>query len=898
MSHLDTFKKLLPDADPLETQDWIDALESLLLHSGPERARFVLRRLLKKARLLNLGMPHLIQTPYINTISPEQEPPFPGDEAMEKRIRRMVRWNAAAMVTRGNTRYPGLGGHLSTYASAASLYEVGFNHFFRGRFAAGGSSAGGAGDHVYFQGHAAPGIYARAFLEGRLTEENLDHFRRETRRGVGLSSYPHPRLMPEFWQFPTVSMGLGPIAAIYQARFNRYLQARGIADTRDSRVWCFPGDGEMDEPEALGGLAFAGREGLDNLIFVVNCNLQRLDGPVRGNGKIIQELEGLFRGAGWNVIKVIWGREWDELLSHDFEGLLLKRMNETVDGWFQRYTVEPGAFTRRHFFGSDPRLLELVAHLSDDDIRRLRRGGHDYRKLYAAYKAAVEHRGQPTAILAHTVKGWTLGEGFEAKNVTHQMKKMSRDELRAFRDRLELPIADKDLEHEPPYYHPGPQSTEIQYMLERRRELGGPLPSRVVKRRSLAVPGIEPYQEFLAGTEQEVSSTMAFVRLFARLLREKEIGPRLVPIIPDEARTFGMDALFSSAGIYSSAGQVYEPVDHATLMKYKESTKGQILEEGITEAGSLASFIAAGTAYATHGEPMIPFYMFYSMFGLQRTGDQVWAFGDIRGQGFLLGCTAGRTTLNGEGLQHQDGQSLLLASAIPNIRAYDPCFAFEMAIIIRDGLRRMYERHEDLFYYITLYNENYPMPPMPEGVEEDLLRGLYLFRSAIKGSHKVRLLGSGPILREALRAQEILADRYDVAADVYSATSYKELRRDALAAERESRLHPDREPRVPFVTSMLQKGGGPVIAASDFVRMVPDQIARWVPADFTSLGTDGYGMSDTRAALRRHFEVDAEMIALTALERLAAAGRIERQTVARAIGELGINAGKVDPVTV
>ncbi|MEO7118874.1 MAG: pyruvate dehydrogenase (acetyl-transferring), homodimeric type, partial [Candidatus Limnocylindrales bacterium] len=717
--HYGEFKQQLPDRDPAETDDWVDSLESIAQTDGADRAQFILYRLLKRARQLNLGLPALTQTRYINTISPEQEPVFPGDEQMELRIRRMVRWNAVAMVLRANSLSPGIGGHLATYASAASLYEVGFNHFFRGK------DADGMGDQVFFQGHAAPGIYARAYLEGRLTDDQLDHFRRET-TGAGLSSYPHPRLMPDFWEFPSVSMGLSPLASIYQARFNRYLHARGIKDTSRNHVWCFVGDGETDEPESLGSLSIAAREGLDNLTFVVNCNLQRLDGPVRGNGKIIQELESVFRGAGWNVIKVIWAREWDELLAKDVDGALVHRMGEILDGDSQKYSVESGAYIREHFFGRDPRVQALVADKTDDELKALRRGGHDYKKLYAAYRAALDHKGGPTVILAQTVKGWTLGAAVEARNITHQAKKLNEQELKVFRDRLQLPIPDAALK-DAPYYHPGADAPEIQYLQERRAALGGPMPRRVVLQKPLELPGDPVYAEFMEGSgTQQASTTMAFAKLLRNLLRDKVIGKRIVPIIPDEARTFGMDPLFKEVGIYSALGQLYDPVDSALVLSYREAKDGQVLEEGITEAGSSASFQAAGTSYATHGEPMIPFYIFYSMFGFQRTGDEFWAFADARGRGFLLGATAGRTTLNGEGLQHEDGHSPLVASVIPNVRIYDPAFAYETAVVVRDGIKRMYgDAAEDVFYYLTLYNENHVMPARPaDATDEAILGGL------------------------------------------------------------------------------------------------------------------------------------------------------------------------------
>ena len=887
-----TLNQQLPDSDPAETQEWMDSLRSVIKGEGIQRARLLVRILMQRARALNLGVPELVQTPYVNTIPPEQEPPFAGDEEMEKRIRGLERWNAVVLVTRANMRYDGIGGHISTYASSASLYDVGFNHFFRGK------GNGDPGDQVFFQGHASPGIYARAFLEGRITEAQMDNFRYETGPGKGLSSYPHPRLMPQFWEFPTVSMGLGPLNAIYQARFNRYLKARGIADTENSRVWCFLGDGECDEPETLGSLFLASREKLDNLVFVVNCNLQRLDGPVRGNGKIIQELEMVFRGAGWNVIKVIWGREWDDLLRRDKDGVLLEKMNETVDGAYQKLATAKGDYIRQHFFGPDPRLGRLVGHLTDQDLQNLRRGGHDYRKLYAAYKLAVDHKEAPTVILAKTVKGWALGEGFLGKNVTHQLKKMNLDQLREFRSRLNLPITDRQLE-DAPYYHPGPDSPEIRYLHELRSSLGGPLPQRVVRSKPLSLPAPDLYDEFKlgTGTGREVSTTIAFVRLLRMLMRDKEIGRRIVPIIPDEARTFGMDSMFREFGIYSSMGQVYEPVDAGMLLSYHESKDGQILEEGITEAGSTASFTAAGTSYATHGEPVIPFYIFYSMFGFQRTGDLFWAFGDARGRGFALGATAGRTTLNGEGLQHQDGHSHVLASVIPNLCAYDPAFAFEVAVIVKDGLERMYEKEEDVFYYITLYNENIFHPQMPEGAEEGIVRGLYLFRpAATRMKRHVHLFGSGSIMSSALKAQEVLAQRFEVSADVWSVPSYQQLRNEALSADRWNRLHPEAIPRVPYVVEALRGVEGPVIAATDFMKAVPDMIRPWVTERYITLGTDGYGRSGTRETLRRFFEVDAENIAVAALHALSQDGKISSGKVAEAIRDLEIDPEKPDPL--
>jgi pyruvate dehydrogenase E1 component len=898
LSMIGGFKRQLPDIDETETREWIESLDAVIERYGRERAEFLLRRLLKRARQLDVGMPGLVRSRYINTISPEQEAPFPGDERMELRIRRIVRWNAAVMVLRANLKHAGLGGHLSSYASSASLYEVGFNHFFRGK-------DNGPGDQIYFQGHAAPGIYARAFLEGRLGKDRLEHFRREV-SGQGLSSYPHPRLMPDFWEFPTVSMGLGPLNAIYQARFNRYLHARGLADTSNCRVWAFLGDGECDEPEALGALSLAAREGLDNLVFVINCNLQRLDGPVRGNGKIIQELESNFTGAGWNVIKVIWAREWDELLAKDYEGVLVDRMNDALDGDFQKYVTETGGYIREHFFGTDDRLRDMVAHLSDDQIKRLRRGGHDYRKLYAAYAAAVAHRGRPTVILAKTVKGWTLGENAEASNVTHQMKKLSIEELKKFRDRLELEIPDAKID-DPPFFHPGKDSEEIEYMMERRRALGGCVPKRVVKKVPIEVAPRATYEEFFAGTseEQPVSTTMVFARLTAKLLRDKGMGKLVVPIIPDEARTFGMEGLFKQVGIYAPGGQKYEPVDSKFVLSYVEKANGQLLEEGITEAGSMASYTAAGSAYATHGVPTIPFYIFYSMFGFQRTMDLIWSAADQRARGFLLGGTAGRTTLNGEGLQHEDGHSLLLASAMPNVRAYDPTFAYEVALIIEDGLKRMFVDGEDCFYYVTLYNENYPQPPLAKdpGVEEGVLRGLYLFRAAAdpkgkgKGKLRMRIFGSGPMLRFALEAQTILAERHGVAADVYSATSYQLLRNECVEIERERRLDANHAPRKSWLAMQLEKSAGPIVAVSDWVKSYPDSIARFTDAPFHPLGTDGFGRSDTREALRAHFEIDTVSIVIAALSALADEGKLERSVVTKAIAESGIDPKRPDPRT-
>jgi pyruvate dehydrogenase E1 component len=888
----------LPDIDPDETREWIESFDTVVRTRGRARARYVMLRLLERAREQQVGVPGLRSTDYINTIPPEREPWFPGDEHVERRIRAYIRWNAAVMVSRANRPGLGVGGHIATYASAASLYEVGFNHFFRGK------DHGESGDQVFIQGHAAPGIYARAFLEGRLTEDQLNGFRQElSHPGGGLPSYPHPRLMPDFWEFPTVSMGLGALNAIYQARFNRYLLARELHDTSRSHVWAFLGDGEMDEPEALGAIGLAAREELDNLTFVINCNLQRLDGPVRGNGKIIQELEAFFRGAGWNVIKVIWGRDWDPLLAQDTDGVLVNKMNTTPDGQFQTYGVESGAYIREHFFGDDPRLRAMVEHLSDDELRGLSRGGHDYRKVYAAFKSAREHVGQPTVILTHTIKGWTLGPDFEARNATHQMKKLTVAELKEFRDRLYLPIPDAALEAElPPYYHPGEDSDEIQYMLERRAALGGVLPRRVVRAKPLNLPGDSVYEELRKGSgKQAVATTMAFVRLLKELMKDPEIGDRFAPIIPDEARTFGMDSLFPTAKIYSPHGQTYEAVDRNLLLSYKESEQGQILHEGISEAGAMGSVIAAGTSYATHGTHMIPVYVFYSMFGWQRTGDQMWALGDQLGRGFLLGATAGRTTLAGEGLQHNDGHSLLLASVSEACVSYDCAWAFELAYVMRDALRRMYEASpehpdgENIFYYLTVYNEPYPQPPEPASfpggpaaLEDGILRGLYLYSPAAPDGAegpRAQVLASGVAVRLALRAQELLATDWGVSADVWSATSWTGLRREALACESWNLVHPDEPPQVPYVTSVLSDAAGPVVAVSDWIKAVPDQITRWVPGTFTSLGTDGFGFSDTRPAARRFFHIDAESITAAVLWELARSGAVDAGFPAQAIAK-------------
>ncbi|MDH4069704.1 MAG: pyruvate dehydrogenase (acetyl-transferring), homodimeric type [Ignavibacteria bacterium] len=869
---------------------WIDSVE-LLLESVLEKAAdslpLLFDRLTSRLRQAGLNVPRFVTTPYLNTIPPEEEPPYPGNRDLERRIKSLVRWNAMAMVVKANRVHEGLGGHISTFASSATLFEVGFNHFFRG------GEGDRPADQVYFQGHASPGIYARAYLERRLDPSALHAFRRDL-SPEGLSSYPHPFLMPEFWQFPSVSMGLSPIMSIYQARFNRYLRARGFIKGEEPRVWCFVGDGESDEPETLGALTLASREHLDNLIWVVNCNLQRLDGPVRGNGKIIQELEAAFRGAGWNVIKVIWGGDWDSLLRSDKSGLLLKRMEEAVDGDYQKYSVEPGSYTRRHFFGKYPELLGLVNHLTDDQIRKLKRGGHDPQKVYAAFKKAVENVDSPTVILAKTVKGYGLGEAGEGRNITHQQKKLNEKELREFRERFDIPISDEEIA-DTPFYRPPAESDETKYLLKQRESLGGFLPVRTSHAPALEVPSISQLSEFLKGSDQnEVSSTMAFVRLLGKLLRDKKIGSHIVPIIPDEARTFGMDPLFREVGIYAHRGQLYEPVDRKTLLYYHETKDGQILEEGITEAGAMSSFIAAATAYSTHGTNMIPFYTYYSMFGFQRIGDLIWAAADMKAKGFLLGATAGRTTLNGEGLQHGDGHSHVLASTVPNLRTYDPAFAYEVAVIIADGMKRMYAEGEEVFYYLTLYNENYQMPPMPEGVEEGILKGLYKFRKG-SGAVKAHLLASGPIMREALRAQTILAEKYKIRADVWSATSYKLLRNEALAAERWNRLHPESKPRESYLEKVLRKEKGVFVAASDYMKIVPDQIAPWVPGGLVTLGTDGFGRSDTRAELRRFFEVDAESMVIAVLHKLSQNGTVKPAVVARAMNDLGVDPEKACP---
>ncbi|MBM3637825.1 MAG: pyruvate dehydrogenase (acetyl-transferring), homodimeric type [Actinobacteria bacterium] len=884
----------LPDIDPGETKEWLESLDAVVDTHGKTRARYLLSRLLERAQQSHVSFPATVSTPYVNTIPREHEPWFPGDDHIERRIRAYIRWNAAVMVSRANHHAEGIGGHLSTFASSASLYEIGFNHFFRGK------DDGNVGDHIYFQGHTAPGIYARSYLERRIHEDDLDHFRREIgRNGAGLSSYPHPRLMPDYWEFPTVSMGLGPITAIYQARFNRYLLNREIDDSAQSRVWCFIGDGETDEPETLGALSLAAREQLDNLVFVVNCNLQRLDGPVRGNGKIIQELEAVFRGAGWNVIKVIWGSKWDELLARDVDGVLLNKMNTTLDGEFQRYTIEDGAYIRDHFFGPDPRLREMVAHLSDDDLRLLPRGGHDYRKLYAAYRAAVENlgSGRPTAILCKTIKGWTLGSDIEGRNATHQIKKMNAAQLRRLRERLHLEneISDEAIEAEdPPYYRPPEDSVEYQYLQERRRALGGYLPRRTTRtRRPLTLPSADAFTEFDAGSgEQAVSTTMGFTRLLRNLLRDDNFGDRVVPIVPDEARTFGMDSLFREHKIYAAHGQKYEPVDHDLLLSYTESAKGRILEEGITEAGSMSSFIAAGTSYAVRGVPMVPFYIFYSMFGMQRTGDLVWQAADARTRGFLLGATAGRTTLLGEGLQHQDGHSHLLASAIPACQAYDPSFAYEVAAIIKHGINHMYgPAPEDVFYYLTLYNENMVMPARPSHVTDtDIVGGLYEWRASASGNPHASIVFSGSAFGATEQAANILRDTYTVDVNLLSATSFKALRDEAMEVERWNRLHPLDTPRTSKVQQVFSGGNTPIVAVTDFMRVIADQVSPYLARrTYLALGTDGMGRSDTRESLRRYFETDAPHVVVAVLTTLIGSHGITRDTVSKAIADFGID---------
>ncbi|MCY4175206.1 MAG: pyruvate dehydrogenase (acetyl-transferring), homodimeric type [Acidimicrobiaceae bacterium] len=895
----DHFLRQLPDIDPGETQEWLDSLDAVVASGGRERARYIVATLLDRANEQQVGLPPTTHTPYINTIPASAQPFFPGDEQIERRIRRFIRWNAAAMVIRANKTADGIGGHLSTFASSASLYEVGFNHFFRGK------DDGGVGDHIYFQGHAAPGVYARAYMEGRLSDAELDNFRMEVNKD-GLSSYPHPRLMPDFWEYPTVSMGLGPINSIYHARFNQYMHNRRIDDTSAATVWCFLGDGECDEPETLGAIALAGRSGLDNLKWVINCNLQRLDGPVRGNSKIIQELESVFRGAGWNVIKVIWGTKWDELLMRDTDGALLNKMGTTVDGEYQRYAVESGDYIREHFFGPDPRLRKLVEHLSDEELRVLPRGGHDYQKVYAAFKAATEVTGQPTVILAKTIKGWTLGEGFEGRNATHQIKKMSASQLMELRSRLHMEneIDEADLaDGAPPYFRPAPDSSEMRYMMERRRALDGAVPRRVVRdRRPVTLPADGPFIDLRKGSNgREVSTTMVFTSLLRDLMRDQHFGRRVVPIVPDEARTFGMDSLFREFRIYAPHGQLYEPVDHDLLLSYSESTDGQILEEGITECGSMASWLAAATSYANLGVPMVPFYAFYSMFGFQRVGDSIWAAADARARGFLIGATAGRTTLPGEGLQHQDGHSHVLASTVPACESYDPAFAYELGAIIDEGLRRMYPPEAadgaDVFYYITVYNENYEQPPRPDYVSDsDIISGLYQFSDGPGGRKRcATILFSGAAVNAALEAQRLLADHHDVSAELWSVTSYQRLRREAIDVERRNRLQPRSAPKAAAVTQKLQDSQGPIVAVSDYMTLVPDQIARFTPRPLHVLGTDGFGRSDTREALRRFFEVDSCSVVIAVLSALMDEGEATPEEVADAMALYGIESERDDP---
>jgi len=883
------------DPDPAETQDWIEALKGVLENEGPERAHFLLEKLVDVARRSGGYLPFSAQTAYINTIPPHMEAKSPGDHELEHRIRSIIRWNAMAMVVRANKQSSELGGHIASFASAATLYDVGFNHFFHA------PSAGHGGDLVFFQGHSSPGVYARAFLEGRITEDQLDNFRKEV-EGKGVSSYPHPWLMPDFWQFPTVSMGLGPLQAIYQARFMKYLHDRGIADTANRKVFAFMGDGEMDEPESLGAISLAARERLDNLVFVINCNLQRLDGPVRGNGKIIQELEADFRGTGWNVIKVIWGSYWDPLLAKDKSGLLLKRMEECVDGEYQTFKSKDGAYVREHFFGKYPELREMVSTMSDEDIWRLNRGGHDPHKMYAAYKAATEHKGQPTVILAKTIKGYGMGESGEGQNITHQQKKMGTVSIRAFRDRFGIPIPDDQLD-EVPLFKPAEDSAEMQYLRSRIAAMGGSVPQRRRSAGALEVPPLSAFESVLKSTEdREISTTMAFVRILGTLVRDKAIGKLIVPIVPDESRTFGMEGMFRQLGIYSSVGQLYKPEDADLLMFYKEDKKGQILQEGINEAGAMSSWIAAATAYSVHGVTMIPFFIFYSMFGFQRVGDLCWAAGDSRAKGFLLGGTAGRTTLNGEGLQHEDGHSHLMAATIPNCITYDPTFGYELAVIIQDGLRRMYANGEDIYYYITVMNENYTHPAMPAGVEPDILKGMYLFREAAVAKKdkapRVQLLGSGTILREVIAAAELLEQDFGVKADIWSATSFNELRREGIDVERWNMLHPAEPPRESHVQKCLKDRAGPVVAATDYMRNFADQIRPYVRGRYVVLGTDGFGRSDTRKNLRRFFEVDRHYVAVAALKALADEGTITIEKVAEAIDRYGIDTDKPNPTTV
>ena len=879
-------------SDAFETRDWLEALHDVRRLSGNARVRELLRELQIHAQRAGGVLPVTARTPYVNSIPPERQPAYPGDEALEGKIRSIIRWNAMAMVVAANREADGIGGHISTYASAVTLYEVGFNHFFRGP-----NHPDGA-DIIYFQGHAAPGIYARAYVEGRLTDAQIHDFRRELTPSGGLSSYPHPWLMPDFWQFPTVSMGLGPLMSIYQARFMRYLEDRGLKAPTGQRVWAFVGDGEADAPETTAAISLAGRERLDNLTWVVNCNLQRLDGPVRGNGNIVQELEGLFRGAGWNVIKVLWGRDWDPLFANDHDGLLTRRAGQVVDGEYQKYSVAGGAYIRKHFYGVDDRLLAMVADRSDDELVRMNLGGHDARKVYAAFDAAVRHRGAPTVVLARTIKGYGLGEAGEGRNVTHQQKQLNEAELLRFRDRFRIPISDEDVGRAP-LYRPPADSSEVRYLTTRRHDLGGFMPARVAGKSQISAPPADTFAEFEAGSERPASTTMAFVRMLVKLLRDPALGPSVVPIVPDEARTFGMEALFRQVGIYSRVGQLYDPVDSASLLYYKEATDGQILEEGIAEAGALSSFIAAGTSHATYGLATLPFFIYYSMFGFQRVGDLIWAAADARTRGFLLGATAGRTTLAGEGLQHQDGHSHLLFSVVPNCLAYDPAFAYEIAVILREGIRRMHDEDEDVFYYLTLGNEAYAHPRLPPGddVREGILKGMYLVRpaEAAPGQPRATLLGSGAILNEVVKAQEMLAERYGVASDVWSVTSYTELRREALDADRWNMLHPDQPPRTSYVAARLAESPEVIVAASDYMKALPDLIAKWVPGELVALGTDGFGRSDTREALRDFFEVDARFVTLATLHALAREGRVDAELVSEAIEDLNIDVEKPNP---
>ncbi len=879
------YRQQLPDRDPQETEEWIDSIASVIDIKGEERARYLLQTLIREARDRNIAIPPLTNSPYVNTIPPESEPKYPGDEILEKKIRRIIRWNAAMMVSKANKKFEGLGGHISTYASAASLYEVGFHHFFKGK-------NNGIGDFIYYQGHASPGIYSRAYLEGRLNEGHLDHFRREAFTD-GLSSYPHPRLMPEFWEFPTVSMGLGPTNAIYHARFLRYLQERGIADTSNSRVWAFLGDGECDEPETLHALHLAHREKLDNLTFVVNCNLQRLDGPVRGNGKIIQELEAIFRGSGWNVIKVLWGRDWDPLLLKDERGHLLRKMEKTVDGDYQTLAASSGDYIREKFFGPEHELKKLVEDMDDNSLTKLRRGGHDSTKLFAAYNEATKHENQPSVILAKTVKGWALGKGFQARNMTHQKKSLDKSDWEYFRDLLEIPFTDSELE-DMPYYKPPPDSEEIKYLKDQRERLGGFLPKRNASYSGFHMPKNDVFTEFDKGTpkNQVVSTTMAFVRLLRNLMKDEKIGDLIVPIVPDEARTFGMEALFTEFKIYNAQGQIYTPVDSQLLLSYKESESGQILEEGISEAGAMSSFTAAGMAYSTVGKPTIPFYIYYSMFGFQRVGDQIWCAADSRARGFLLGATAGRTTLNGEGLQHQDGHSLLTATTVPNCVSYDAAFAYEIGIIIKEGLRRMYENNEDLFYYLTLYNENYDMPPIPKNSEEGIIKGIYRFKKITKPI--VRLIGSGSIMQQVISADKILSEM-GINCEIWSATSFGGLQRDAMECERWNLLNPTKKAKIPYISKVMKNEEMVTIATTDHIKAVPKMIERWIPGEYITLGTDGFGRSDTRENLRKFFEIDAEHIAAAAISSLLTEGKLTKAKAESYMENLDINSDAPDP---